>query len=87
MRRLGAPLATLALAAVAGPSAAANLEASVWAITPDEAQCHTDLELVARSGALAPVTLLSDGEHVSLRFTKEGAPSQAFLPIRVDQKP
>ena len=87
MRRLGAPLVTLAMAAVAGPSAAANLEASVWAITPDEAQCHTDLELVAHSGALAPVTLISDGEHVALRFTRDGVPSQAFLPIRIDRKP
>jgi len=87
MRRLGAPLVTLAMAAVAGPSAAANLEASVWAITPDEAQCHTDLELVAHSGAIAPVTLVSDGEHVALRFTRDGVPSQAFLPIRVDRKP
>jgi len=87
MRRLGAPIFTLAVAAVAGPSTAANLEASAWAVTPDEAQCHTDFELVARSGAVAPVTLISDGEHVALRFTKEGVPSQAFLPIRVDQKP
>jgi hypothetical protein len=77
----------LVAAAVAGPSAAASLEASAWAITPEDGACHTDLELVARSGAVAPVALVSDGEHVMLRFTREGVPSQAFLPIRVDQKP
>jgi hypothetical protein len=89
MRRLGAGgiLLTLAAAAVAGPAGAASLEASAWAVTPEEAACHADLELVARSGAVAPVSLISDGEHVFLRFTKEGVPSQAFLPIRVDQKP
>ncbi|MFI4964401.1 MAG: hypothetical protein ACHP9T_03450 [Caulobacterales bacterium] len=65
----------------------AGLEASAWAITPEDAACHTDLELVARSGAVAPITLISDGEHVALRFAKEGVPSQAFLPIRVDGRP
>jgi uncharacterized membrane protein YqiK len=33
------------------------------------------------------VTLISDGDRVSLRFAKEELPSQAFLPIRIDQKP
>jgi hypothetical protein len=73
-------------AAVAGPAAAAGLEASAWAITPEDAACHTDLDLVSRSGAIAPVALISDGEHVALRFTRQGVPSQAFLPIRVDGK-
>jgi septal ring factor EnvC (AmiA/AmiB activator) len=49
--------------------------------------CHTDLELTSRSGAVAPVALVSDGDHVVLRFAKEGAPAEAFLPIRIDQKP
>jgi hypothetical protein len=84
-------LLTLVVAAVAGPpsakAAAAGLETSAWAITPEDQACHTDLELVSRSGAVAPVSLVSDGEHVALRFTKEGVPSQAFLPIRVDAKP
>nr|MEA2797021.1 hypothetical protein [Phenylobacterium sp.] len=88
----GGILFTLVVAAVAGPlstnvAAAAGLEAAAWAITPEDAACHADFELVARSGAVAPVTLISDGEHVALRFTKEGVPSQAFLPIRIDQKP
>jgi len=46
-----------------------------------------DLELTGRSGAVAPVALISDGEHIVLRFAKEGAPAEAFLPIRIDQKP
>jgi hypothetical protein len=83
----GAVLCALVSGAVAGPSAAASLEASAWAITPEDAACHTDLELVARSGAVAPVALISDGERVMLRFTRESVPSQAFLPIRIDQKP
>jgi hypothetical protein len=88
----GGILFTLVVGAVAGPlsanvAAAAGLEASAWAITPEDAACHTDFELVARSGAVAPVALISDGEHISLRFTKEGVPSQACLPIRIDQKP
>jgi len=89
MRSLGAGgvLLTLVGAAVAGPSFGAGLEASAWAITPEEAACHTDLELVARSGAVAPIALISDGEHVALRFAKEGAPTRAFLPIRIDGKP
>ena len=94
MRSLGAGgvLLTLVGAAVAGPlftgvAAAAGLEASAWAIAPEDAACHTDLELVARSGAVAPVALISDGDHVALRFAKEGVPSRAFLPIRVDGKP
>ena len=89
MRSLGAGgiLLTLLGAAVAGPSIAANLEAAAWAITPEDAACHTDLELTARSGAVAPVALISDGERVALRFAKEGVPARAFLPIRIDGKP
>jgi hypothetical protein len=87
MRSLGVGALSILAAAVAGPSLASSLEASAWAITPEDAACHTDLDLVARSGAVAPVALISDGEHVALRFTKEGVPSQAFLPIRVDGRP
>jgi hypothetical protein len=89
MRSLGAGgvLLTLVGMAVAGPSSGAGLEAAAWAITPEDAACHTDLELVARSGAVAPIALISDGERVALRFSKEDVPSQAFLPIRVDGKP
>jgi hypothetical protein len=87
MRLRAGVLCIIVAAAVAGPAATANLEASAWAITPEDAACHTELDLVARSGAVAPIALISDGDHVSLRFAKEGVPSQAFLPIRVDGKP
>ena len=50
----GGVILTLVGAAVAGPSISANLEAAVWAISPEETACHTDLELTARSGAVAP---------------------------------
>ncbi len=85
MRLRAGVISTIVAAAVAGP-AAAGLEASAWAITPEDAACHTDIELVARSGAVAPIALISDGEHVTLRFAKESVPTQAFLPIRVDGK-
>jgi hypothetical protein len=78
----------IAGAASGGPTvAAAALEAPAWAISPEEGACHTDFELVSRSGAVAPVALVSDGDRVILRFAREGSPAQAFLPIRIDQKP
>jgi hypothetical protein len=91
MRRAGIFFLGVAVA-VAGPLAAgqasaAGLEAPAWAITPEDTACHTDIELTSRSGAIAPISLISDGDHVALRFAKEGVPSQAFLPIRVDGKP
>lgn len=73
--------------AVAGPSQAANLEAPAWAIAPEEATCHMEFELTSRSGAVAPVALISDGYRVALRLAKEGLPAEAFLPIRIDGKP
>jgi len=85
--RSGACLFLLAGLASGGPAAAAALEAPAWAITPEDGVCRTDLELTSRSGAVAPVALVSDGDHVILRFAKEGAPPEAFLPIRVDMKP
>lgn len=92
MRSIGAGVFFTFVAAGAGlalanTAAAAGLEAAAWAITPEDAACHTEFELVSRSGAIAPVALISDGEHVALRFAKEGVPSQAFLPLRVDGKP
>ena len=91
MRSLGLG-ALLVVAAVAGPPSgawahAANLETASWAISPEDAACHTDLELVSRSGAVAPIALISDGEHMALRFAKEGVAARAFLPIRVDGRP
>ena len=96
MRSFGAGVFfTIVAGAVAGPALAAagfgangGLEAAAWAIAPEaDAACHTDLELVSWSGAIAPIALISDGDHVALRFAKEGVPAQAFLPIRVDGKP
>ncbi|HEY0436764.1 MAG TPA: hypothetical protein VGC92_08995 [Phenylobacterium sp.] len=86
--RSGAFVILLAGLASGGPAAAAvALQAPAWAIAPEDGACHTDLELTGRSGAVAPVTLVSDGEHVLLRFAKAGAPAEAFLPIRIDQRP
>ncbi|HEX3364734.1 hypothetical protein [Phenylobacterium sp.] len=92
MHRIGAGIFFSFIGAVAGLSAAgtaaaAGLETAAWAITPEDSACHTDLEMVSRSGAIAPIALISDGDHVALRFAKEGVPSQAFLPIRIDGKP
>ena len=89
MRGLGAGgvLLTLVSVAVAGPSIAANLEAPAWAIAPESAACHMEFELTSRSGAIAPVALVSDGYRIALRFAKDGLPAEAFLPIRVDGKP
>lgn len=96
MLRVGVLFVSVA-SAVAGPLAAVaagfpgapfgGLGAAAWAISPQDSTCQTELELVSRSGAIAPIAFISDGEHVALRFTKAGAPSEAFLPIRVDGKP
>lgn len=58
-----------------------------WIVTPADAACFTEIELVGRSGAPVEVRLESDGQTVAMRFAKEGSPARAFLPIRVDQKP
>lgn len=93
MRSRGPRVFFIGVAAVAGPllaasaAAAAGLEASAWAITPEDGACHTDLDMTARSGAVAPISLISDGDHVALRFAREGVPGRAFLPLRVDGKP
>ena len=88
MRRLGFLAALAVPLACAGPTLAAELPANLpsWAIAPDDAACHTDLELTARSGAVSPMSLVSDGERVVLRFAMDAVPERAFLPIRVDQK-
>jgi hypothetical protein len=79
------------LAAALGASgpvlAAPAASAPNWFIRPMDETCRTDIELVGRSGAIVPATLLSDGERVVLQFAKEDVPERAFLPIRVDQKP
>lgn len=55
-----------------------------WVVTPTETGCRADLELVARSGAVTPVSLISDGQLISLKFFKRDLPARAFLPIRVN---
>jgi hypothetical protein len=54
-------------------------------ITPTESGCRVELELSSRSGAVTPVSLVSDGQLVSLRVFKAELPSRAFLPLRVDR--
>jgi flagellar biosynthesis GTPase FlhF len=77
-----AALAAVATAASAAPSRPAGL---LWVVSPADAACRTEIELVARSGAVTPVTLTSDGQIVSLTFAKPDLPERAFLPIRVDR--
>ncbi|MDB5450338.1 MAG: hypothetical protein JWQ52_1466 [Phenylobacterium sp.] len=81
--------AALLAAMCAGPALAATprLESPAWVITPAEDSCHTEIELVGRSGQTAQVTLTSDGQQLGLVFAKEDLPARAFLTLRVDQKP
>jgi len=85
----GIVLGAAAAALFAGCAAAAPAQpqAQVWVITPADDSCRTDIDLVGRSGQAAQVTLVSDGQHVELRFTKDDLPQRAFLPLRIDQKP
>ncbi len=92
------PPAALVAAILAGPAFAAApasspasgfrsaLPSAAWVISPDDGVCRTDLELEGRSGAVSPVQLVSDGERLTLRFSKESLPEQAFLALRIDQK-
>lgn len=78
-------LPNLASAAPARP-VAARAPALAWVITPTDAGCRVDLDLLARSGASTPVALVSDGQVTSLRFFKDNLPTRAFLPIRIDRQ-
>jgi hypothetical protein len=82
-------LGALAAAVLAGPSLAAPAQpqAFAWIVTPDEDSCHTDVELIGRSGEPAIVSLVSDGQRVLLKFTKDELPKRAFLAIDIDKKP
>jgi len=74
---------------VAGAAAAAPAPAApplAWLISPGEASCRIELELTGRSGAIMPVALVSDGDRVALRFSKDDIPERAFLSIRINQK-
>ena len=79
--------AAVAAALSAGGAQAAGRSATPWVISPIDGACKADLELTGRSGGTVPVVLTSDGAAITLRFAKEELPEQAFLPIRVDQKP
>jgi len=76
----------VAFALVAGPAgAAARISGATWVVSPTETGCRVDLELSGHSGSVTPVSLISDGQLVSLRFFKEDLPARAFLPIRIDK--
>lgn len=83
---MGAALAVLT-AAGAQAAPAMRSPALAWVIQPADATCKTELELTGKSGAIMPVTLVSDGDRIVMRFAKDGLPERAFLPIRIDQKP
>jgi hypothetical protein len=68
-------------------AAAAGTSGAAWIVTPGEAVCRTEIDLVSRSGATVPIQLQSDGQQVALLFAKDDIPASAFLPIRIDQKP
>lgn len=77
----------IGVALLAGPAIAADPRSPTpsWIVTPSESGCRIELDLTSRSGAVTPVTLTSDGQIVSLRFSKDDLPARAFLPIRVDR--
>lgn len=75
----------VALLSVHPAAALARAPGPAWIVTPADDGCRAELELVGRSGAVTPVTIVSDGEIVSLKFAKDGLPARAFLPIRVDR--
>jgi len=78
--------ATIAGASQAAPAAAPN-SVFTWIVTPDEDTCHTEIELLGKANEPAQIDLMSDGEHIILRFTKDEMPKRAFLAIDIDRKP
>ena len=79
----------VAVAMLGGSAMAAPAASSVftWNITPDEDNCHTAIELIGRSNNPAMISLVSDGEHVQLKFAKDEMPKRAFLAVDIDKKP
>lgn len=67
------------------PPSAAKAAGPTWLVAPTDTGCRVELELVGSSGAVTPISLISDGQLVSLRFFKADLPARAFLPIRVDK--
>jgi hypothetical protein len=76
----------VALLSLAPQAAAAANAAPPWVVIPTDTGCRVDLELTGRSGGITPVSLISDGQLVSLRFFKDDLPARAFLPIRIDKQ-
>jgi len=73
---------------LSGPAQAAARNSSpalAWVVSPTDAGCRVELELVGRSGSITPISLISDGQLISLRFFKDDLPTRAFLPIRIDK--
>jgi DNA segregation ATPase FtsK/SpoIIIE-like protein len=88
IKALLAGAAGVAFCAVATAGAAATRpEPPAWVITPEADGCRTELELTGASGAVVPVSLVSDGEAVDLVYARPESPERAFLPIRVDHRP
>lgn len=85
---IGGAVATalLSMPAYAAAPRTSRPPALAWLVTPTDDGCRVDLELTARSGAVTPVSLDSDGQVTSLKFFKENLPTRAFLPIRIDAK-
>jgi hypothetical protein len=77
-----------AAALLSGPAhaAVANPPALAWLVSPTDTGCRVTMELTGGSGGVTPVSLISDGQLVSLRFFKEDLPARAFLPIRIDKQ-
>lgn len=74
-----------AFALLSGSAAAAvRILPMGWVVVPADTVCRVELDLTGRSGAVTPVSLISDGQVVSLKFAKQDLPSRAFLPIRID---
>jgi hypothetical protein len=78
--------ATIAGASQAAPAAPPN-SVFTWIVTPDEDSCHTEIELLGKANEPAQIALVSDGEHIILKFTKDEMPKRAFLAIDIDKKP
>jgi len=78
----------VAAALLSGPAQAAAPRpfALAWVVSPSDNGCRVELELTGRSGGVTPVSLISDGQLISLRFFKEDLPARAFLPIRIDKQ-
>lgn len=83
---IGGAVAVALLSVANSTAAAAASPAPPWVVLPTDTGCRVDLELTGSSGGVTPVSLISDGQLVSLRFFKADLPARAFLPIRIDKQ-